>query len=316
MTEQSTPWYVQWVVGLGAWITALVLTALGGAFIFALLEIDTPGALAVFGIGYAAMGGALLRSENDSVFVQQLGLATAAAGTALIVGGIAAEAESLWIGFIVSLALLAGVVHIANNRTLQFLVAAMALAYFGAALVDVKASYLLDIAAVATPIGMYLYLRPPKIDLAPTSIALLLAFPVATLYFVEDVYWLRNVDLGGTLAKILHILLFLGLAWLHWTNVRSRQGQILGFAVVATAVCVILPPGGSAAMLLLMLAFVVGSRPFAVVGAALQAQWLVRYYYSLEMDLLNKSILLMAVGLLLLVAWWLANRSDRVEAGS
>ncbi len=35
---------------------------------------------------------------------------------------------------------------------------------------------------------------------------------------------------------------------------------------------------------------------------------MIRYYYSLEMSLLNKSFLLMAVGAILLVAWWFAER--------
>jgi len=59
---------------------------------------------------------------------------------------------------------------------------------------------------------------------------------------------------------------------------------------------------------------VTGSTLFATLGVVLQAQYIIRYYYSLEMSLLNKSFLLMAVGALLLVAWWFAERGRKQGA--
>jgi uncharacterized membrane protein len=50
---------------------------------------------------------------------------------------------------------------------------------------------------------------------------------------------------------------------------------------------------------------------FATLGIVLQAQFIMRYYYSLEMTLLDKSLLLMAVGVVLLLAWWFVQRSER-----
>jgi uncharacterized membrane protein len=63
------------------------------------------------------------------------------------------------------------------------------------------------------------------------------------------------------------------------------------------------------------LAYVTGSLSLASLGVALQAQFIIRYYYSLEMTLLNKSFLLMAVGVVILAAWWLAQR-NKPEARS
>ena len=69
-------------------------------------------------------------------------------------------------------------------------------------------------------------------------------------------------------------------------------------------------------VLLLMLAFVIGSRPFALLGIALQSQFIARYYYSLEMSLLDKSLLLMGVGFVLLVLWWLSWRSTAKQVST
>jgi uncharacterized membrane protein len=306
------PWYVRWVVGIGAWVTALVLVALGGAICFSLLDLDDPGALAVVGIAYLGLGLALLRKEDSGVFAQQLGIATSAAGAALVTGGIAFEAESLWLGFIIAALLTAGVIAVSKDKILQFLVAALAAGFYVSALVENRTPYFIDFAALATPVGLLLLLRPPRRDMMPTAIALLGVFPVLSLMMAGNAWWRTTLDQGGTFAQALHIILFLTLVFLHWRNTTDAKAkaQVTAFAVVATAVCVLLPPGGSAAMLIMMLAFVIGSRPFALLGVALQAQFIARYYYSLDMNLFDKSLLFMAVGALLLAAWWYVQRSD------
>ena len=313
MSNDTMPWYVRLVVGIGAWITALVLMALGGAIVFSLLELDEPAVLAVFGAAYLVLGLALLRKEDSGVFAQQLGLAVSAAGAALVAGGIAAEANELWVGFFVAALLTAGIIKFSQDKILQFLVAALTAGFYVSALIDNRTPYYIDFAALATPVGLLLLLRPPRRDMMPTAIALLAVFPILGLIVAESSgWWNRDLEQGGVFAQALHIVLFLMLVFLHWRNTTDPKvkAQVTAFAVIATSVCVLLPPGGSAAMLLMMLAFVIGSRPIAVIGAALQAQFITRYYYSLDMNLFDKSLLLIAVGALLLVAWWIVQRGD------
>jgi uncharacterized membrane protein len=306
------PWYAQWIVGIGAWITALVLVALGGAIYFVFFDFEALAVLAVIGIAYLALGLSLLQKEDGSVFRQQLGVATSAAGAALVSGGIAAETEELWLGFTIAVIMTAGIVMVSKNKTLQFLVAALAAAFFVSALMNNRVPYLLDLAALATPMGLFLLLRPPRRDLMPTAIVLLGVFPVLSVMEESSSWVFRNLNQDGTFAQVLHILLFLSLAFLHSrkTTESKVNVQIAAFATIATAVCLLLPPGGSAAMLIMMLAFVIGSKPFALLGAALQAQFIARYYYSLDMNLFDKSLLLIAVGALLLAAWWVVQQSD------
>ncbi|MCH9695150.1 MAG: DUF4401 domain-containing protein [Gammaproteobacteria bacterium] len=314
MSNAAMPWYVRGVIGIGAWITALVLVALGGAIVFSLLDLNDPGAVAVVGIGYLALGISLLRKEQSGVFAQQLGIATSAAGAALVSGGLAAEAETFWVGCLVAGLLTVIVIALSKDKILQFLVAALTAGFYVGALIDHRTPYFIDLVALATPVGLYLLLRPTERDLMPTAVALLGVFPVVSLMLADSssAWWARDLEQGGTFAQALHIVLFLTLVFLHWRNSTDSKVklQVTAFAVVAALVCVLLPPGGSAAMLILMLAFVIGSRPFAVIGAALQAQFIARYYYSLDMNLFDKSLLLMAVGALLLAAWWVVQRAD------
>ena len=95
MSSDNMPWYVRWVIGLGAWVTALVLIALGGSFVYGLLELDSGAGIAVFGALFFALGLWLLWKGPSGVFGEQLGIATAAAGGAMICGGIAARRAAI-----------------------------------------------------------------------------------------------------------------------------------------------------------------------------------------------------------------------------
>jgi uncharacterized membrane protein len=99
--------------------------------------------------------------------------------------------------------------------------------------------------------------------------------------------------------------LFLALLWPFWPRAQtpSERLALRIFAVLAVAVCLLMPAGGSAAMLLMMLAFTLGSRALAVVGTLLQVYFIWRFYYDLEASLLDKSLVLMGVGVLLLAAY-------------
>ena len=286
---------------------------LGGAIVFVELEIKSPGYLSLIGAAYLWFGLRTVRQPGRGIFANQLGIATAAAGAALISGGLAVEAEQAMVGFIVSIVVAIGIVFASTNRILHFLAVALAAGFFVATLLIEKTPYVLDLAALATPAGLLLLLRPPDRDMTPTAIVLLLLFPILSIFAIQNSYWVRDVDLGGWVARAIHIVLFLWLVSSHWARSASQddQARVAVIALPAVVVCILLPPGGSAAMLLMALAFVIGSRPFALLGVLLQIHFLFRYYYSLEMNLLDKSLLLMAVGAVLLAAWWLVQRSDR-----
>ena len=127
MTDKPMPWYVKLVVGVGAWITAVVAMLLGGAIVLLLLKIESALALAVIGAAYLALGLWLLRQAGAGMFATQMGIATAAAGAALVSGGVAAEAEEVWVGLPASAVIAVAIFLLTTNRTLQFLATALVL---------------------------------------------------------------------------------------------------------------------------------------------------------------------------------------------
>lgn len=311
MSDRQTPWYVRLVVGLGAWITAVVAMLLGGAIVMLLLKIESALALAVIGVMYLGLGLWTLRQPDTKLFATQMGIATAAAGAALVTIGFAGEAEEIWVAVPVSAAIAVMIFLVTTNKTLQFLAAALVAAVFVITLEMERVPYALDIVALATPVGLYLLLYPPERDVSPAALVMLLTFPLFSVFIAPDTAWARDANTGGWVARAIHIGLFI---WLVHGYRGHRGAQIdrpvMIFVAAAALVCLLLPAGGSAALLLMTLAYVTGSMSLASLGVALQAQFIIRYYYSLEMTLLDKSFLLMAVGVVILVAWWLAQRGE------
>ncbi len=306
----ATPWYVRLVAGIGAWVTAIAGIVLGGA-ILSLIAAESIGALAGLGLVYFALGLWALRNSGSHMFVTQMGIAAAAAGIAMATAGMGLQQESVWAATVVSVALTVVVILLSSNLGLQFLAALLAASMTVIALLAEGVPYYLDIVALAGPIGLFLMLRPMSRDLQPTAILLLLMFPLLGVFGpgMGGIYFATTAS-GGWFAKALHIGLFILLAAIHWQHAASVDARyrlsIVG--VAAVLVGLLLPPGGSAVLVILMLAFVLGNRQLAVLGTMLQIYYLWRFYYDLQITLLVKSEVLTAVGVLLLLAWWLIQR--------
>lgn len=305
------PWYVEIVTGVGAWITALLMVA----FVMVLLELTIAGG--DLGIPVAAIGCALyvvalvlMWRWPGGLFRHHFVSALAAAGAIMAAVGTAGGFEEILPGVVVAVPLAALTAWLAHDRILQFLVSGTAALWIGIWLVSEETVYLLDILSIASVLGILLYLRPPVRDVRPTAVVLLLMLPVTAIVcdFNEWAFLFGELGLGGSFARAIHILLFLGLLWL-FQRARGDRGNVVeaaAFGFAAILLGLLLPPGGSAALFLMMLAFVVGSRPLAIIGAALETYFLWRFYYDLGATLLEKSLLLAAVGivLLLLCGWW------------
>jgi uncharacterized membrane protein len=265
-----------------------------------------------FGFPVAAAGGALyvialvlIRRWPSGLFRHHFAGALAAAGAIMAAVGMAVAFEETWPGAVLAVLAAALTVHFARDLILQFLVSGAAALWIVIWLVSAETVYLLDILSIASIAGTLLYLRPPARDVRPTAIVLLLMLPVTAIVcdFNEWAFLFGELGLGGSIAVAIHVLLLLGVLWL-FRRARSGAGQVVETAaggLAAILIGLLLPPGGSAALYLMLLAFVVGSRPLAVIGVAFEAYFLWRFYYDLGATLLEKSLLLAGVGVVLLL---------------
>ena len=111
----------------------------------------------------------------------------------------------------------------------------------------------------------------------------------------------------GLAAKAVFLAIFAFLVFVNWRRVADSQGRLLALvgAAAAAAIALVLPSGASAALVLLALAYTLGSRALAAIGALMEVYFIWRFYQDLEGTLLTKSIVLMAAGAILLLCYGL-----------
>lgn len=301
---QPAPWYVQAILGFGAWISALLMIVFVALFLNLVVGLNEPNlGTAAIGAAMFAAGLLLQRRGRNGAFAEQFAIALAAAGAAVAAGSIGIELDDLWPAAIAAVALTAIDVWQGRHPQQQFLLATLSVVLVIAALNDTDLAYRVDLAAFAVPVGVCLFLWPARRNLRPLATVLLLTMPIDAL--VNDATFGLGDAPGGWGARALAALCIVALLWLRG-RMRNAPGSPFALAVVAllaAAICLILPPGGSTALVILVLAYALGDRALAIVGVLLQLYFLPRFYYDLELSLLTKSRLLMAVGFLLLMAY-------------
>ncbi len=141
-----------------------------------------------------------------------------------------------------------------------------------------------DLPAIAVPVGACLLLFPPRLDVRPTAFALLVIPQlIQTIALGVDmglgIGWLQ-----GWFPRLSFLAVFAALVFLRWQHVGDarRSGQMLAGAIIATAAALLMPSGASAALVLLALAYTIGSRPLAVVGAVGEVYFLWTFYRDLQ----------------------------------
>jgi hypothetical protein len=309
--RDDTPWYMQVVLGLGAWVTAIAALFFVALFMEFVLDIDEPDSvIAVMGVALFAASLWLLRRKADGPFTSHMAIAFAMAGMLMAVAGIAVPAESLWVAAIAALPFAAAGFW-QRSSLLQFLLVSVALVLWIVASWDHWDRLVADLSAITMPAGVALLLYPPRYDLRPAAFALLvvpLGFELAAGEF-EPAYTLWQ----GWPAKAVFLAMFAALLAINQhrlTDPRMRMAVAAG-AVGAIAAALLLPTGASAALVLLMLAYCLGSRMLATLGTLAEVYFIWKFYADLQSTLLTKSIILMSVGAALLLCYGVMIMSAR-----
>lgn len=308
----DSPWYLRVATAIGAWLTAAAMIAVVGLVLGEAFDGENLPLIAAGSGAVIAVGGVALHRAGGGVFAAQYAIATALAGQALIVVGLAAEAESLAVAAAVAGALAAVLATVVRDPEHQFLSFALAVAVALAALMEHEVPQAGGVlVAVTLPAAAYLLLRPPAaVDLRGLAWALLLV-PLAALSVPEtgglNADWLTRAVYAAALVAVLALL---------WQRTDAgRRPLVAVAAAVAALVGAVAAAGIAGSLLLLALAYLLGSRMLATLGVVAHVWFIGRFYYDLELTLLEKSGTLAAAGLLLLGLWWMWTRQGGEEAG-
>lgn len=304
--HDDAPWYMQAVLGIGAWITAIAGLFFAWVVMDLVFGINEPNlAVAIIGTIVFAASLWLLHHRPEGAFAAHAAVAFATAGTLLVAVGIGVPAESVWAAALATLPFAAVAIWQRRSQLLQFLIVSVALILLFIAIWDHWHRMLADLPAVFVPLGVVLLLYPPRRDMRPAAFALLIVPQILEILILEfETGW---VLWYGWPAKGLFLGVFAFLFAISWRRVTDSQRQLLA-AVAAAATAVIaflLPTGASAALVLLALAYTLGSRSLAVIGAVAEVYFIWRFYWDLQETLLTKSIILMSAGAALLICYGL-----------
>jgi hypothetical protein len=304
--REDAPWYMQLVLGVGAWITAIAALFFVGITMNLVFDIDEPDVVvALIGAAVFVASLWLLRHRPHGAFTAHAAVAFAVAGTLLAAAGVGAPAESLGWTAVATLPFAAASIWQQRSLLLQFLVVSVTLILVTVAAWDHWDRLIANLPAIFIPFGVALLLYPPRHDMRPTAFALLilpLGFDVAASALGGGTTsWFRWLAQGLLLA------VFAFLFAINWRRVTDRQDRLLALvsAIAIAVVTFLLPIGASATLVLLALAYTLGSRTLAAIGALLEIYFIWSFYWDLDESLLTKSIILMAAGAVLLLCYGL-----------
>lgn len=302
----EAPWYMQAVLGVGAWITAIAALFFVGLVMNLVLDIDEPNAfIALVGIVLFGFSLNLLRRRPDGAFTGHMAVAFAVAGTLLTAAGAGFPAESVLVAALVTLPFAASAIWLQRSALLQFLITSVALILVMVAVWEQADRLVGDLAAITVPAGAALLLRPGRLNLRPTAFALLIVPQgVELLAMSFDQVWTWWY---GWPARLVFLAVFGCLIVLNLRRVADQQRQMMAIAGAAAAIAValLLPTGASVGLVLLALAYTLASRALAVIGALAEVYFTWQFYAELQSTLLTKSIILMGAGVVLLLCYGL-----------
>jgi len=320
--SEPHPLLVRIFSGIGAWVSAffmLLFLTVAGLY-------DSSAACAVVG-GLVLVGSLALSRAGKNVFVEQAALAAVLIGNGLILSAVA-QSMNDWDDSIRAITLAQGV--IAVIASLAFLgpvgrficiAAVPVLAVVWATTHRSPFSLQLIVATLAlATAGVYGWNRRPE-RWTVLGHVLFAALP-GTVLFIEilrDFQFYENERIQTPVLPA-SIAVAVALWWLIIRYADGAGGRVIQRAWFWLAVVTIVlltaftTPGIVVALLLLLIAHAEDNRVMSALAYLFLAGFLFLFYYSLHVDLAQKSWIIAGSGVLMFVIRWFAGRISAKEA--
>ena len=306
----TTPWYVNLLVAIGAWVAAICFVAFLGVADLLTFEGGIP---LVWGLGFIA-GATVLHFYIKPVFAAQLALALSMAGHVMaLLGtsnlledglyyGILGILPETYFGCALAAEILCPVLYrLYSNWLHRFLSCLLVMITATAWVLSMERHHGLHVLVLVETIGIGLLmtkfhrircLRPMAYALA-VSLPLTLLLVLAPHGDIETPWWPSKA------------ILTLGLIWLcQWAagGPRNLRREPIILAALAAAVLgAVSTPGILAGVGLIILGYAQEDRPLLGLGIVFFPAFIIAYYYDLDVTLLTKSWILLASGAILLL---------------
>jgi uncharacterized membrane protein len=312
-TEGDMPWYMDALIAMGGFVTALFVAALVGVFFGLTLGMEESVWSILLVLGLLGFAGFLfLRRNAKGLFTKYLsGTLMVASGVAAVVG-LGGSTEDLVITSILGIVLSAIGLFAIRERVLETVFAA-GIASSVLLLIEDSLSYQQDA-----------WFEIYALVILGVLGVLALSYRFSGRHFMAaGALWLvaivgTGVTMGNSLGVTSGLLDNWPLsgwlvAWRFGIAVClvaiARLSPIgktlpsLPILVLLTAIAALLPAGGVGAYLLLLLGYALGSKSLALIGAIVTGFFLYWAYFDLNLTLLELSGIMALSGLVLLGIW-------------
>jgi uncharacterized membrane protein len=312
--QDAIPWYMRVAIGFGAWVATGFL--LGTFFGIADLEGDAARIAAGAALVVAAV---LVRRTADAEFMRQAAVASSLAGQALILAGLSEMFESGIVVGIAGVILSVALVWAMPDRVHRFLSALIGAGSAMAFVVDLEqpgAADIMTLGIVALAGYVWRVGAPERSDamdemLEPVGYGLIVALLgillVGAAFSLRDFAQEMSARLGpATTVGITIAMVALVLAVLKEHDAQRGSTLTIGAvaATLALGVATLSTPGIIAGASVLVLGFDRRNRVLIGLAAIFLVVFGSVYYYQMSLTLLEKSGVLVASGVLLLVVRW------------
>ncbi|MGS0681428.1 DUF4401 domain-containing protein [Shewanella sp. 125m-7] len=318
VSATSTPWYIQFMQSIAAWVASLFILAFTISF-FSLFfdDLDTLFATLV-GLLYSGVAIYIYRAAPKQLFLNQMALALSLCGLLSLGYGMTGWfvddfGASWFLGFgavlllnwflvehyshqyIMSFGMLACFIGLGYElHLLELMPVIISIMFVTLWLTHAKtAQHFARMSALGYMLGLWLVLIQLPLLASQTSLAL-----------QDDVRLIASWSnpLAVMVTLILAVVLIINICRSLSVSPSSKQGVIAIIAMVVLAISAIAMTGLLSAVLILIVGFYVGERRLFALGGIGILSFIAWYYYSLQATLLDKSIWLLALGLVLLLA--------------
>ena len=331
--DQHSPWFVRVMLGFAGWLGAFFLLGFVGVSLQFIIESNTASLFT--GAAACAAAAFIFNISRGKDFAVQFGLAVSLAGQALFIWGLwkifRESAGVRYLAIAVFEALLVAFIINTIHRVASTLAAAVsfsfALSLFhtphlapalitaGFAVVWLNEQGWSARGSLARPVGYGLVLAAMCINgtLLIGDWPLWLGHRVNNNSgFVMFSYWA-----GILLNSAVFLFVVSRLFGREGIRFDSRLAQVALVAALAITLSSFKAPGIIAGLVIVLLGYANGNRVLTGLGIFALIAYLSHYYYQLETTLLIKSAVLVATGMVLLVARFVLSRvlPDKAEEG-
>jgi hypothetical protein len=313
--EERTPYYIRALVAIGAWVAA-------GFFILFLgmsgLISDDAGPLIGWGLTFIA-GATVMRHFSTHVFPIQLALALSVTGHTLALAGVCEPVREFWPAPLAAAVLCAVLYPLYRDSVHRFLGTLLVAGTFAAWLLsEEQLHHGLHVLVLAEAVGAGVLFTHPRMrpSFRPLAYGLVVSLCL-TLTLMVVLATAPHTDLLTPWWPS-SVVLALGLIWLYGWMAGGHEKLLrepLVIAVVATLLFTASSPGILAALALVVLGYARDDRALLGLGLVFLPTFITFYYYSLDVELIVKSGVLVGSGAVLLLArFYLGTRPWAREA--